>query len=60
MRRLLYLLVLSTIVGSAGGCAAWDGLVEFERRKNDWLFGSQAQLPSTTTVADLPGDPTNF
>ena len=60
MRRLLHLLIISAIAATTVGCAAWDGLVEFERRKNEWLFGPSAELPRTTAVADLPGDQTNF
>lgn len=39
MRRIAGILTLAIFAMTFGGCAMWDGLVEFERRKNEWLFG---------------------
>lgn len=55
MRRLILLSIVVAVGVSTMGCAAMDGLMELERRKNDWLFGPRAELhPDAAPIAQLP------
>lgn len=39
-------LLFGLVLVSSSGCAMWDGLVELERRKNEWLFGPRTYYGS--------------
>ena len=60
MRRIAGILTFAMFAMNLSGCAMWDGLVELERRKNEWLFGPRtAYLEAPVAVqAASPAEPT--